>query len=152
MHLIKVRQRRHIVCSIQGSCGTCKAVHQLFRILQQFTPFFQLCILPRMKSCPLDLLNLVPQHLCAPQLLTLIHAQPRNLVVQFHPCRIGALIRAQLRLVGGVQIQKGQMTALIKKLLGIVLTMDADQLAAELAQNRNRNAAPLTRQMFFPSA
>ena len=112
-------------------------IGDLFGILQHFPPGFQYLILSGFQLCLFDLRDLITQGFHAAQLLALVHGHLIDLPAQVSDLLIFFRVFCPKCLVFRKIIQKYKMIRFVKQGGRIVLTVDIDQLDAQLAQDRH---------------
>ena len=118
--------------------------------MQDLPAVFQSFVLSRLQLCLFDLRNLVFQGLHAAQLFPFVHGQAVDFPPQLRHRFVFFSVIAPKRLVSGKGVQESQMVVLVKQRRGIVLTVDVDELDAQLPQNGHGDQASVDPADIFP--
>ena len=139
-----------IVPAVETFHSCFHAVAQFFGVLQDLPAVFQSFVLSRLQLCLFDLGDLVFQGLHAAQLFPFVHGQAVNFPPQLRHRFVFFSVIAPKRLVSGKGVQESQMVVLVKQRRGIVLTVDVDELDAQLPQNGHGDQASVDPADIFP--
>ena len=139
-----------ILPTVETLHGGFHAVAQLLRVLQHLPPLLQPVVLPGFQLRLFDFGDLVFEVFHPAKLLALVHGQGADFPAELRHRLVAFPVGSPQLPIVRESVQKGQVVFLVKQCGGIVLTVNIDELDAQLMKARHVHEGSVDPADIFP--